>query len=322
MSYVPTDRPTVLSVFPGIGLLDRAFESEGFCIVRGPDVLWGGDVRAFHPPAGIFDGVIGGPPCQSHSSLVHLVRARGNEPRFPDLIPEFSRIVIESAPHWLLMENVPGAPLPDLSHAYSLLPFLLDNADLDSGDGLGHEQMRTRRFTFGVRHPYRARDLRQWIQLAVLRLPKVSGAVTQTEVNNSPEAKGRTLKSAVIGHGGPTPQQRFPQRLRRHTVVGGRAGITAESERRRRVRLRQNAVCGGTGKALEAIASGGGFKRHSLEDALRLQGLPEDFFKHSPFTKDAQRDVIAAGVPLSMGRAIACAVRHALALSVKSEALA
>ena len=32
----------VLSLFPGIGLLDMAFEAEGFCVVRGPDLLWGG----------------------------------------------------------------------------------------------------------------------------------------------------------------------------------------------------------------------------------------------------------------------------------------
>jgi DNA (cytosine-5)-methyltransferase 1 len=34
----------VLSLFPGIGLLDMAFEEVGFCVVRGPDLLWGGDV--------------------------------------------------------------------------------------------------------------------------------------------------------------------------------------------------------------------------------------------------------------------------------------
>ena len=45
----------VLSLFPGIGLLDMAFEEEGFCVVRGPDLLWGGDVRSFRPPAGKFD---------------------------------------------------------------------------------------------------------------------------------------------------------------------------------------------------------------------------------------------------------------------------
>jgi hypothetical protein len=30
----------VLSLFPGIGLLDRAFEECGFMVVRGPDLLW------------------------------------------------------------------------------------------------------------------------------------------------------------------------------------------------------------------------------------------------------------------------------------------
>lgn len=68
----------VLSIFPGIDLLGRAFELEGgFCLVRGPDPLWGGDIRSFHPPAGKFDGVIGGPPCQEFSPLSRLVR--GNE---------------------------------------------------------------------------------------------------------------------------------------------------------------------------------------------------------------------------------------------------
>jgi hypothetical protein len=28
-----------------------AFEQEGFTVVRGPDVLWGGDIRRFHPPS-------------------------------------------------------------------------------------------------------------------------------------------------------------------------------------------------------------------------------------------------------------------------------
>jgi hypothetical protein len=35
-------------------------EQEGFCVVKGPDVLWGGDIRRFHPLAGRFDGIIGG----------------------------------------------------------------------------------------------------------------------------------------------------------------------------------------------------------------------------------------------------------------------
>jgi len=112
MSTVLNRPQLVLSLFPGVGLLDMAFEQEGFCVVRGPDVLWGGDIRRFHPPAGRFDGVIGGPPCQSFSPLAHLVRANGHEPRFGNLIPEFERCVAEALPTWFVMENVPAAPHP------------------------------------------------------------------------------------------------------------------------------------------------------------------------------------------------------------------
>ena len=93
----------VLSLFPGIGLLDMAFEEEGFTVVRGPDVLWGGDIRRFHPPAGKFDGIIGGPPCQAFSRLAHMVRHNGLEPRFGNLIPEFERCVKEAMPRWFLI---------------------------------------------------------------------------------------------------------------------------------------------------------------------------------------------------------------------------
>jgi DNA (cytosine-5)-methyltransferase 1 len=127
----------VLSLFPGIGLLDRAFEEVGFCVVRGPDLLWGGDVRSFMPPAGKFEGVIGGPPCQWFSPIGNVNRARwGDGSVMPDLIPEFARVVKESRPAWWVMENSP--------HAYApLLPFTcvtLDNA------WLGQEQTRTRAF--------------------------------------------------------------------------------------------------------------------------------------------------------------------------------
>lgn len=96
----------ILSCFPGVGIFDRAFEAEGFCVVRGPDLLWGGDIRRFHPPAGKFWGVKGGSPCQDFSS------ARRAPPtgEGAELMGEFARVVTEASPEWWLLENVPRAP--------------------------------------------------------------------------------------------------------------------------------------------------------------------------------------------------------------------
>ena len=116
----------VLSLFPGIGLLDQAFEEEGFCVVRGPDLLWGGDIRLFHPPQR-FDGIIGGPPCQSWSGLGAVNRARwGDGCMMPDQIPEFARCINEAQPRWYLMENVPAAPAPE-TPGYSVVSRLCNN---------------------------------------------------------------------------------------------------------------------------------------------------------------------------------------------------
>jgi DNA (cytosine-5)-methyltransferase 1 len=133
----------VLSLFPGIGLLDMAFEEEGFCVVRGPDLLWGGDVRNFHPPAGRFDGVIGGPPCQAFSQLNVAGRA-GYQALAPNLIPEFERCVLEARPRWFLMENVPPAPLPDVT-GYVVSSRLLNQRWLEGAT----PQNRVRRFSLG-----------------------------------------------------------------------------------------------------------------------------------------------------------------------------
>lgn len=137
----------VLSIFPGIGLLDMAFEEAGFCVVRGPDLLWGGDIRRFHPPAGKFDGVIGGPPCQVHSGMTHLCKlgngvAAGE--RHGNMIPEFERCVADSEPRWFVMENVSQAPAASVE-GYGVHSFTVNNRQF------GEDQNRVRRFSFGMR---------------------------------------------------------------------------------------------------------------------------------------------------------------------------
>jgi DNA (cytosine-5)-methyltransferase 1 len=133
----------VLSLFPGIGLLDMAFEEAGFCVVRGPDLLWGGDIKRFHPPEGKFDGVIGGPPCQAFSQLRHIVEANGFRVA-ENLIPEFERCINEAKPNWFLMENVPDAPEPT-PRGYSTGSQII--CDL----WVGGATERERRFTWGRR---------------------------------------------------------------------------------------------------------------------------------------------------------------------------
>lgn len=134
-------RPSlVLSLFPGIDLLGRAFESVGYCVVRGPDPLFGGRIEDFHSPAGHFEGVIGGPPCQDFS------RARRTPPTGDGvrLLAEFVRCLEESQPEWWLLENVIG--VPDVTaRGYHVQRFNLNARDC------GMRQRRPRRFQFGYR---------------------------------------------------------------------------------------------------------------------------------------------------------------------------
>jgi DNA (cytosine-5)-methyltransferase 1 len=132
----------VLSLFPGIGLLDLAFEQEGFCVVRGPDLLWGGDIRRFYPPAGVFAGVIGGPPCQPFSIMRRLNPKCGAN--VGNLIPEYERCVREAQPGWYVMEEVPNAPVPEIEG-------YLTHAQLLRDVWVGGVTMRMRRISFGTK---------------------------------------------------------------------------------------------------------------------------------------------------------------------------
>lgn len=128
----------VLSLCPGVGLLDRGFESVGYQVVRGPDPLWGGTIETCDPPADVFEGVIGGPPCQGFS--------RAN--RDPDpvegvrLIAEFLRVIARARPEWFLMENVVG--VPDVA----VEGYTVQRLNLNARE-CGMDQNRPRCFQFG-----------------------------------------------------------------------------------------------------------------------------------------------------------------------------
>ncbi len=172
------DKPLVLSIFPGIDLFGMALEMEGFCVVRGPDVIFGQDIRGWHVPAGKFEGVIGGPPCQVFSRLRLLVKAHGGDVKYGNLIPEFERVVTEAQPFWFIMENVPQAPLPHIWN-YTTKSYKVNNT------WFGGEQHRIRRFTFGI------------IGNEGLELPFEWPALMET-----PLPEGYKPQTVCAGHGG------------------------------------------------------------------------------------------------------------------------
>jgi len=278
----------ILSVFPGFGLLDHAFTVEGFTVVRGPDVIWGGDIRTFHPPPGVFDGIIGGDPCQSHSALANLVRAKGLEPSFPDMTPEYKRVVEEARPAWFLRENVPKAPeiKPD---GYDVRSFMLDNSTLDSGDGWGNEQMRKRRWWYGVRDG-ECPELRQWIDFALFELPDAVQACTvQGGHDLAPGQRDRAKRKVTAdgGHDGHSDQLGAYKKAKAPPVTG-----------------RNEGAVGAPGKDYSP-------PRRDLPEMLRLQGFPPDWLDHQPWTMQAKRKGVGNGVSLPMGRALAKAIRQA-----------
>jgi DNA (cytosine-5)-methyltransferase 1 len=214
----------VLSLFPGIGLLDMAFEEEGFCVVRGPDLLWGGDIHRFHPPAGKFDGVIGGPPCQAFSRLRHIVEANGYKTA-PNLIPEFERVVAEAQPTWFVMENVPDAPVPVVT-GFRTRPTLIKDV------WVGGETERLRRFTFGT--PY------GWVldvETLALHKPDPARAVT-CDTRQVPVAIGGSGKRKSLG--GALPRSGKAETIERMLELqglpadffGDKCGLTREAMKR------------------------------------------------------------------------------------------
>ncbi len=260
----------VLDCPPGIGLFGMAFEAEGYCVVNGPDLLWGRDMRGWHPVRGAFEGVIGGPPCPEFSPLRHLIRANGYETKYGNLIPEFERIVREASPDWALMEEGPDAP--DLQiDGYASFGFYLNPL------WLGEEQSRKRKFCFAIRGT-RPIDLRPFIDYVALQVMECERSLLY------PGGKPKIKSLAVTTHAG-----FYPHHLAKREAPVLTSGQPTYFQ---------------DGKVRKAPC-------RSLEECLRLQGLPDDFFKDSPFAMTAKRQMVGNGVPISMGRAVAKAVRKA-----------
>lgn len=108
----------VLSLYSGIGLLDKAFREAGFCVVSAGDIIYGQDIRDFTGLNNKFDGIIAGSPCQDFS-LANRDRPSEEDSYGREMLKEFIRIVTECDPEWALLENVPQVPnvtIPGYNH--------------------------------------------------------------------------------------------------------------------------------------------------------------------------------------------------------------
>lgn len=122
-----------------MGLLDRAFMDAGFGVVPGCEIdadkramyealmghkdtlagRLGRDAYVVHDLKDLpewlagrdFDGIIGGPSCQSHSEL-RAIRS----PKFPDLTPLVIELLAAVEHEWFVFENVVPIDIPGAVH--------------------------------------------------------------------------------------------------------------------------------------------------------------------------------------------------------------
>lgn len=110
----------VVSLFSGIGGFDLGFERTGMQVIgvceidkhaqtvlqrRFPDATLHTDVRSVHYDRGTVDLICGGFPCQDISVAGKRAGLAGNR---SGLWYEFARIIDETEPSWVVIENVPG----------------------------------------------------------------------------------------------------------------------------------------------------------------------------------------------------------------------
>lgn len=150
--------------------------------------LRGMKLDTLHPPAGRFEGIIGGPPCQLYSAFRHINPHVG---RHGDMIPEYERIVAEAQPGWFVMENVEAAPVPAVAGYHVHAQMLRD-------DWVGGATERKRRFSFGTRA-----GLRLQIEQLALHNADPNPAVTSAS-EAIPVALGGSgkPKKSLAKHGG------------------------------------------------------------------------------------------------------------------------
>ena len=154
----------VLSLFSGIGGFDLGFERAGMNVVgmceidkhaqkilqrHFPDATLHTDVREVHYERGAVDLICGGFPCQDLSVAGKRRGLAGNR---SGLWSEFARIIDETQPAWVVIENVPGLFSSNDGHDFAVIVDWLAQRGYGVGwrvldaQGFGLAQRRKRAF--------------------------------------------------------------------------------------------------------------------------------------------------------------------------------
>lgn len=340
-------RVSVISLFSGAGLLDLAFESTGryrTAVAIECDKTFAGTIErnvqsglmsvgrvmcadvscltpariaAHHGLRGKAIGVIGGPPCQSFSSMGAKKGMRDSRGK---LMFEFARWVKELSPSFFVLENVPnfasinsGTPFRRLVREFTVNGYSVSHAVLNAAD-YGAPTTRKRLFIVGLRgertfvFPSKTHyDPRRTVGGSLL--PWVTAAdAFSTLPTPTREPPGEPEGHVLIDHT-PAVRQRF-----RSIPPGGYDYV------RKRSRLSP------TEPSKSLVAGnwqGARFHIHPIEpreltnrEAARVQGIPDAFLFSGDRVAVARQ--IANAVPLQLGQAIAEAVGKQLRKRGKS----
>lgn len=304
--------------------MDLGFEEHGFdpavCVEIDPVAcatlrhnrdwqVFEGDVRDFSC-SGKVDGVIGGPPCQGFSTAG---KGDPNDPR-NFLWREYFRVVEESDPDFIVLENVPGMAYKrhrdtfrELVRTFEDHGFKVTWGVLDAAD-FGVPQHRRRLFLVGGKG-------------FEIELPKPT---VERHVTVREAIEDLQRNRSALNH---VPNKHAPHVIERWAKLG--PGEVDPNYRR--ARLDPN--CPST-----TIRAGGGYgpkgdhlagfhppihykfpRQLTVREAARIQGFPDDWFFEGPKTIQGRQvgNAVAPPVAAAVAREIAMALKRHRALQKK-----
>lgn len=335
----------ILSLFSGCGGLDLGFEKAGFVIpfanefdktiydtykVNHPNTqLIEGDIRkvSVQTFGSGFDGIIGGPPCQSWSEAGAL---KGIDDPRGKLFYEYIRILREIQPKFFLAENVSGMLLNRHSKAVQNILKLFDEAGYDvsmklvNAKDFGVAQERKRVFYIGFRKNLHIRftfpDGSTIDDAKKIALRDIIWDLQETAVPAG--EKNRHNINAVNNNeyftGAYSPIFMSRNRVKSwdeqaYTVQASGRQCQLHPQAPKMIKVGKNECRFVEGQ--EHL-----YRRMTVREVARIQGFADDFKFIYANTNDAYK-MIGNAVPVNLSFELACAIRDTLEGNVSENKL-